>query len=197
MQQRVVQVSVLQAPVELVRPAAEDHCQPAPRCVSEFRRHAGGVGFHFRDGVDARRDHSIRCAHRAGYRLFGAEPVKVIAHGPLALAVEVKPIDHLGVRQVRQEAKRQFLEHRDLHHDIAPQYTAGHRRLRLQHRSLPLYLYRLGAGADFQTDVDARLVVGAQLNAVANISLESRGLDRHVVNTGPEIGDIVVSLLVG
>src|SRR4051794_5879751 len=67
----------------------------------------------------------------------------------------------------------------------------------LQHWSLRLYLHRFGAGSHFELGVDARRVVGPELDAIADISLEPSRLDRHAVNTRTEIGHIVIAVLVG
>src|SRR5207245_4773451 len=100
MQQGVVEVSILEAAVKLVGPAAKHDGQPSAGGMPEFSRHSGGVGFDFGYGVDTGGDHAIGAADRAGDGLFGAEAVQVIAHGTLALAVEVEPVDDLRIGEI-------------------------------------------------------------------------------------------------
>jgi hypothetical protein len=75
--------------------------------------------------------------------------------------------------------------------------SAGHRRLGFQQGCDRLNFYRFGNVTQFQLDVDTRLVIGAQFDAVADVLLETSGLDAQVLYARAQVRDVVIAILVG
>ena len=186
MQQRVIQIPVLNRAVKPVGPRLRenDGASRRPRCVrtrqaSRWRR------LSLRRWRRCRRDHCVGAADRAADGISRTQPIQAVAQPARSRwPLRWRPLmtctyraDRAGSRNVR------LLRHGDFDNRRAFHDTARKAVVSVSSSALRLHFPRSPReAADLGFDIDGG-VAGAQLKAFAHVRLEARRLHRYAVST--------------